>query len=384
MKICSIVGIRKSGKTTVVTELTKELKKRGYRVGTVKTVFCPNFSLDEEGSNTDRHKKAGADIIGVRGKREMSLIYPYGMDDNVFFPMFDVDILLAEGDYEAGVPRIVCAHRREDAEERMNPYTFLISGRIGESEERFGEIPAVNILREANKAADLIEELPDVQFPVQILKTPDAVSTFCQCGCHKTEAKCRTKNQETKKRMTVNATKLQSEGKMHIFLTGEKQVGKSTILNRVFEKMAVRPTGYQTFPLFINSQRKGNYLHGLNGIPPYENDSPISIRVEERKSVPLTETFETLGVKILEEALESDAWMLADEVGKLERDANEFQKAFFRCLDEKPVVLGVLQKTDMPFVKAIIEREDVSVLEVTVENREAVFRKILNILQSKD
>nr|WP_275891428.1 nucleoside-triphosphatase [Ruminococcus sp. OA3] len=171
---------------------------------------------------------------------------------------------------------------------------------------------------------------------------------------------------------------------MHIFLTGEKQVGKSTILNRVFEKMAVRPTGYQTFPLFINSQRKGNYLHGLNGIPPYENDSPISIRVEERKSVPLTETFETLGVKILEEALESDAWMLADEVGKLERDANEFQKAFFRCLDEKPVVLGVLQKTDMPFVKAIIEREDVSVLEVTVENREAVFRKILNILQSKD
>lgn len=85
MKICSIVGIRKSGKTTVVTELTKELKKRGYRVGTVKTVFCPNFSLDEEGSNTDRHKKAGADIIGVRGKREMSLIYPYGMDDNVFF-----------------------------------------------------------------------------------------------------------------------------------------------------------------------------------------------------------------------------------------------------------------------------------------------------------
>lgn len=34
-------------------------EKRGHRVGTVKTVFCPAFSMDQEGSNTDRHKKQG-------------------------------------------------------------------------------------------------------------------------------------------------------------------------------------------------------------------------------------------------------------------------------------------------------------------------------------
>lgn len=384
MKICSIVGIRKSGKTTVVTELTKELKKRGHRVGTVKTVFCPNFSLDEEGSNTDRHRKAGADVIGVKGKREMSLIYPYGMDDNVFFPMFDVDILLAEGDYEAGVPRIVCAHRREDAEERINPHTFLLSGRIGESKEQFGETPVVNILREVGRAADLIETLPDVQFPIPILATPDAVSTFCQCGCHKAESKCRTKNQNTKKRASTTERKIPTGENKHIFLTGEKQVGKSAILNRVLEELAVTPGGYRTLPLFIGGRRKGNYLHGLTGIAPYENDSPISIRVGEQKSIPLTETFETLGVKILEEALKSDTWMLADEVGKLERDAKEFQEVFFQCLDEKPVVLGVLQKTDTPFVRAIMEREDVTVLEVTAGNRETVYEKILSRLQTTD
>ena len=36
--------------------------------------------------------------------------------------------------------------------------------------------------------------------------------------------------------------------------------------------------------------------------------------------------------------------MLADEIGKLERDAKEFQDVFFRCLDEKPIVLGVLRE----------------------------------------
>lgn len=377
MKICSIVGIRKSGKTTVVTELTKELKKRGYRVGTVKTVFCPNFTMDEEGSNTDRHKKAGADVVGVKGKREMNVIYPYGMDDNQFFPLFDVDILLAEGDYEAGVPRIVCAHHREDAEERINEYTFLVSGRIAENEIQIGEIPAVNIRREIQTAASLIEALPEIQFPVPILETPDAVSTFCQCGCHKAEAKCRAKKDGPDRKDEMLSKQIPCGETKHIFLTGEKQVGKSSILKRVLQELSVTPTGFQTFPLMINGQRKGNYLHGLTGLSPYENDSPISIRVEKQKSVPLTETFETLGVKILHEALESDAWMLADEIGRLERDADEFQKLFIRCLDEKPVVLGVLQRTTSDFVKKIEERTDVDILEVTKENREKIYREIL-------
>ena len=52
MIICAIVGVRKSGKTTTVTGLVRELKARGHRVGTVKSVFCPEFSIDTPGSNT--------------------------------------------------------------------------------------------------------------------------------------------------------------------------------------------------------------------------------------------------------------------------------------------------------------------------------------------
>lgn len=367
MKICSVVGIRKSGKTTVVTELIKELKKRGYRVGTVKTVFCPDFTLDQEGSNTDRHKKAGADIIGIKGKHEMNLIYPYGLDDNTFFPMFDVDILLAEGDYEAGVPRIVCAHRREDAQSRINEYTFVISGRIGESKETFGELPVRNIQKDPAAVADLIEALPDTQFPIPILETPGEVSSFCQCGCHKAEKKGQTEKKASK----------------HIFLTGEKQVGKSTILNRVISELALKPTGYQTMPLLIHGQRKGFYLHGLCELSPYENDNPICIRMEEKKSLPLTETFETLGVRILTEALKSDAWVLMDEIGKFEQEAEGFQNMIIQCLDKKPAVLGVLQKVKSSIVEEVKARSDVVVLEVTKTNREEIYGKVLALCKEK-
>lgn len=370
MKICTIVGIRKSGKTTVVTQLVKELKKRGYRVGTVKTVFCPNFSMDQEGSNTDRHKKAGADIIGVKGKREMNLIYPKGMDDNQFFRLFPVDILLVEGDYEAGVPRIVCAHKREDALERINEFTVAVSGRAAKKGEIFDDLPVFDILKEPAAAADLVEKLPEVTFPIPLLQTPGEVSNFCQCGCHKAEKKCSSFPQANPHVF----------GRKHIFLTGKKQVGKTTIFKKALEERKAQLCGYCTLPYEINGVRKGFYLHSLKPVEEFENDSPISVRAGERRNYPVTETFETLGTAVLKEALKSDDWMLADEVGKLERDAVQFQKLFFECLDKKSMVLGVIQDTDTPFVTAIKERPDVEVWEVTQENRESIYHRLLKRL----
>ncbi|MGI6007841.1 MAG: molybdopterin-guanine dinucleotide biosynthesis protein MobB [Ruminococcus sp.] len=370
MKICTIVGIRKSGKTTTVTRLVQELKRRGYQVGTVKTVFCPTFSMDQEGSNTDRHKKAGADVVGVKGKNEMNIIYPRGMDDNQFFPLLDADILLVEGDYEAGVPRIVCAHRRQDALERINEYTVAVCGKIGGKGETFGSLPVIDILKEDKKAADIVEKLPDVVFPIPLLETPEGVSSFCQCGCRRGEKKCSPS-------LPVRPS---SGSRKHIFLTGKKQVGKSTILEKAEKELGLAFCGYRTLPYEIGQVRKGFYLHGLEEMDAFQNDCPISVRAGERYSYPLTETFETLGTAILEQALKSEKIMLADEVGKLERDAFRFQQMFFRCLNEKKQVLGVLQDTDTPFVNAIKERPDVEIWTVTEENRECLYGSLIKRL----
>lgn len=377
MKICTIVGIRKSGKTTTVEGLVRELKKRGYRVGTVKTVFCPAFSMDQEGSNTDRHRKAGADLIGVKAKNEMHMIYPENLNDNRFFPLFPVDILLVEGDYEAGVPRIVCAHRREDALERINEYTAAVSGRIASQKEGedFGGLPVLDIFQNQKELADLVENLPEITFPIPLLETPGQVSSFCQCGCHKTEKKC----QGT----AVLKANPHPDGRRHIFLTGKKQVGKTTVLQSVLHNLDIPLCGYCTLPYEIGGVRKGFYLHSLTQMNSYENDSPISIRTGEKGSYPLTETFETLGVSVLEQALNVKYWMLADEIGKLERDARVFQETFFRCLDEKELVLGVLQDTDSAFVSVIKNRPDVEVWTVTQENRDALAAKLQQELENR-
>ena len=69
----SIVGYADSGKTTLIEKLVPELKKRGYRVGTIKhAVHEP--SLDTQGKDSWRHFNAGADTVVVSSLEKIALI----------------------------------------------------------------------------------------------------------------------------------------------------------------------------------------------------------------------------------------------------------------------------------------------------------------------
>ena len=52
MKICAVYGSSKSGKTTTVVEILKELRSRGYSVSTIKDVHVENFVFDVVGKDT--------------------------------------------------------------------------------------------------------------------------------------------------------------------------------------------------------------------------------------------------------------------------------------------------------------------------------------------
>lgn len=376
MKIFSVVGVRRSGKTTVVTKLIEEFKKRGYRVGSIKTIFCPTFSMDNPTSNTAKHRAAGADVVCAKARNEVDIVYGRGMDNNEIIPSLDVDILVLEGDYEILVPRIVCAHKEIEVDERRNEHTIAISGQIGAKLTEYEGLPAFNVLTQVEKLADFIEEhVPECQFPVQMEQTPLAAPGFCHCGCHKAEKKqdCEFGLDEP---LVAHPTDTKRK---HIFLTGEKQVGKSTALRKALERLGVKVEGFCTLPYQIEGCTKGFYLHSLNKMDEYENDSPICIRVGEKKNKSIPETYETLGVKILKE-LKGDGIVLLDEIGKLENKAFLFQQEVFKCLDKQKQVVGVLQKTNATLVEAISKRDDVVVLTVTKENRDKIPQEIIEMM----
>lgn len=169
------------------------------------------------------------------------------------------------------------------------------------------------------------------------------------------------------------------EIKKHLFLTGERGVGKSTLLHRLIEANGLVYSGFETQHIELDGMRRAHVLHGFVDLPPYENDCICCARIGEKKSVPVLPVFEENGVAILKKSLASpSAFILMDELGRLEKQAGAFIDQIYACLDSQKRVLGVLQKCSSEHVEAIARREDVTVLTVTQENRDELLSRLVS------
>jgi molybdopterin-guanine dinucleotide biosynthesis protein B len=111
----SIVGKSGVGKTYVMTGLIAELKKRGYRVATVKH-SAHSVDLDLEGKDSWEHAQAGSDAVAISSPHRFAVMVEVDRDSSLaelsrhIGP--DFDIILAEGFKQDKVAKIE-VHRRD-------------------------------------------------------------------------------------------------------------------------------------------------------------------------------------------------------------------------------------------------------------------------------
>lgn len=170
MKVFSVIGISKSGKTTTIENIIKELKKRGYSVGSVKEIHYENFTMDQEGTNTYRHRKAGSDLVTVRSYYETDILFPKNLSINEILKFYNQDYVVMEGVRDYNCPVILCANMVEDIEENRDKECFkrifLISGVMSNETNEYDGIPVINSINNTKKLVDFIEQkvyrsLPD-------------------------------------------------------------------------------------------------------------------------------------------------------------------------------------------------------------------------------
>lgn len=163
----------------------------------------------------------------------------------------------------------------------------------------------------------------------------------------------------------------------NFFITGDKGIGKSTLLKEMIETLQIKEdlSGFFTMPYFEDQVRKGFYLHSLLDIQ--GNDQPISVQNDEYSCEAIKETFETLGVLTLSKSLESSKnHILMDELGVLEGAAYLFQKQVEEVLNSPKIILGVLKDKKHPFLEGIKTRQDTYIYYLTKENREEIKHQI--------
>lgn len=173
---------------------------------------------------------------------------------------------------------------------------------------------------------------------------------------------------------------------MHIFLTGEIQVGKSTLVNRVLRQLPeVGLAGFRTVTVADIPGAIGSvYLvDAADNAPVYSEENRIGIRMGSGRGIEaFPEVFESCGMALLSGAARGQL-ILMDEVGKTEAAAPAFCAAVSVLLDGRTPILGVVRKHgDAPLLHCIRSHPNVELMEVTPENRETLVQLVADRLRA--
>lgn len=159
-RVFGIAGWKNSGKTTLTEKLVAELTRRGWRVSTVKHAHHA-FNIDHEGTDSFRHREAGAREVAIVSSQRWALMHELRGDEEpplaaVLARMGPCDLVLVEG-YKAAAHKKIEV-RRMDARSReaigaSDPWVVAIAADHAVSG---GPVPVFD-LDDASGMADLIE-----------------------------------------------------------------------------------------------------------------------------------------------------------------------------------------------------------------------------------
>ncbi len=172
---------------------------------------------------------------------------------------------------------------------------------------------------------------------------------------------------------------------MHIFLTGDVQVGKSTIIRKMLQALPLKyPGGFLSVsvPDLPDGQMSVYLVPAGETTPQMAAENRVGIRKGAGRGIEkFPQAFDTAGVRALQGAEESGL-IVMDEVGRMEQDAALFSARILELLDGKTPILGVVQKVaDTPLTNTIRRHPDVRVLEITTGNREEMAKTVLQLVK---
>lgn len=170
----------------------------------------------------------------------------------------------------------------------------------------------------------------------------------------------------------------------HILICGAKGVGKSTLIRRLCMDANAPIYGYCTkmlstadadglFPIYIHParQKEAERTYGSANLI---GRCDICIRDV------YTNVFNTLGAEYIT-AAKPGGYIIMDELGFMEKDAEKFKRAVFNALDGNiPIIAAVKARYDVDFLNRIRAHEKAQLYTITPENRDALYTELLGII----
>jgi nucleoside-triphosphatase len=167
-----------------------------------------------------------------------------------------------------------------------------------------------------------------------------------------------------------------------LLLTGRPGVGKTTVIRTVVARFPGNAGGFYTQEIREGGRRTGFRLVALDG--------PVGILASVNVSGPVRvgkygvhlHDLEEVGVKALWRAVEQPdlSVVVIDEIGKMELASLAFRNAVLAALDGPKLVLATVMARSHPWVDNLKAGDGVTLVEVTLANRQVLPERILDWL----
>jgi len=159
-------------------------------------------------------------------------------------------------------------------------------------------------------------------------------------------------------------------GPKRVLVTGRPGVGKTTVVLRVVELVGRPVRGFVTEEWRERGRRMGFRLRTFSG------QEAVLARRGRRKGprvgaygVDLA-ALEEVGVAELRQALNEEVLVVIDEIGRMELLSQAFRQVVEELFASSRDLLATVTRSPLPFVRKLLSRPGLQVVEVTAESRD--------------
>ena len=165
----------------------------------------------------------------------------------------------------------------------------------------------------------------------------------------------------------------------NIFLTGPPSSGKTTVIKKVIVRIGGKATGFYTQEIKKQDKRVGFMMKTLDGKEGLLGHEDIKSTYHIRRYGVSIENIEHIAVPAITPQSE-DTIIVIDEIGKMECFSDTFCEVALKALDAPNLVLGTIAVGGTDFIRFIKERNDITIYEVTLQNRDELPEELVKMI----
>ncbi len=176
------------------------------------------------------------------------------------------------------------------------------------------------------------------------------------------------------------------ESGLKILITGKPGVGKTTCVERLARRLpADHRLGFLTREIRENEQRVGFAIETFDGLRRVLSHVRFSSPYRVGKYGVDVSALEDIIAHLESQALSPSTVMIIDEIGKMESLCSRFRQWMERVLKQSRLLVATISIRGDAWIQSIKQRPDVTLVELTLANREqtcaAVMHQVLQALE---